>query len=386
MLETDTAYGTEADVYSLSLVLYEMFSGQIAFPTLTPHQLMMTVYVQKKRPTIDSAFPERLKKKIELGWSHDAKDRCKLKDFLDTLLEMQHALQSSDKTPIMETVGVTMIEQANTTQKNLLHYSRTIEMKWPTQNEETKARIDNMIKKMRESSSFRDSINNNIINATLQVQKHLFFDMSEFKKLNEIQDDKLCLDQIYNYAKPQRVSRAQNMSSTEITCAQLSLIPLNAGDRILFLGAKGGYIQTIAAQIVGLQGEIWICSQDNEGIEQIENVCRTHIPIILKQIIHCVLVTDIQDFSEIKKGLEPHIESIDEYFNAILICGSISENMLDKFEQLITMEGQLLAPVNVNGKNQKFTIFHKSRNNASGQVTFNKRVLNDWSVIFQAVN
>lgn len=379
-------YGTEADVYSLSLVLYELFSGQISFPNLTPHQLLNVIYIQKKRPTIDSTFSKKLKEYIELGWSHDAKDRCKLDDFHNTLLEMRCPLLPSNQTPIMETVSVSMVEQANTTQISLLHYSRTIEMKWPTKNADTTERIDNMMKNMRESSSFRNIFNNNILSAVLQVPKHLFFDLAEFKTITAIQDDHMCLEQIYKYEKPHRVNRVQNMSSTEITCAQLSLIPLNAGDRVLFLGAKGGYIQTIAAQIVGLQGEIWICSQDIEGIEHIEKVRQLHIPTILRQIIRCVLVNNSQDISEIKKGLEHHIESTNEYFNTILICGAISTSMLDKFEQFLKMEGQLLAPIDIDGNNQKFTILHKTRNNTSGQVTFSKRVLNDWNVRFQLVH
>lgn len=344
------------------------------------------MYIQKRRPPIDPLFPETLKEKIVLGWSHDGKDRCKLDDFHKTLLDMQHPLLSTNQTPIIsESVSVSMVEQANTTQMNLLHYSRTIEMKWPTLDLQTTARIDKMMINMRKSSSFRTIFNANILNAAIQVPKHRFFDMAEFKTMTAIQDENLCLEGIYSYDKPQRVNRNQNMSSTEITCAQLSLVPLNAGDRVLFLGAKGGYIQTIAAQIVGLQGEIWICSQDNDGIEHIENVRRTHIPTILRQIIRCVLVNDIEDINEIKEGLERHMNSINEYFNTILICGAISPTMLDNFEQLLKMEGQLLAPIDIDGNNQKFTILHKSRSNQSGQVTFSKRVLNDWNVRFQQV-
>lgn len=388
LFDAEISYGTDVDIYSLSLVFYEMFSGRIAFEYLTPHQLIAAICIQKKRPSIDSTFPAALKHNIELGWSHNAADRCKLNDFDDTLKQMQCQLSPSSnyQTPsITQIVSVSMEEQAKTTQINLLQYSQTIEMKWPTQSEATTHRIDDMMKSMLNASSFRTIFNVNIVNATRQVQKHLFFDMANFKSITGIEDDSSCLEQIYKYNKAQRVNQNQNMSSTEITCAQLSLIPLNAGDRVLFLGAKGGYIQTIAAQIVGLQGEIWICSQDQAGIEHIENVRRTHIPIILRQIIKCVLVDDSHDTAKIERGLELHIPSIRDYFNAILVCGTISEVMLDNFEKMLKMDGHLLAPLDVDENSQKFTILHKTRDNRTGQVTLNKRTLKDWGVVFQSV-
>lgn len=386
MLEDGKSYDAGVDIYSLSFILYEMFSGLIAFENLTPHQLITSVCIQKKRPSIDSTtFPEALKQNIELGWSHNAEDRCKLKDFEDTLRQLSPSSNNYYQKPITQTVSVSMEEQAKTTQINLLQYSQTIEMKWPSQSEDIRLRIDNMMKNMLKSSSFRNIFNVNIVNATQQVQKHLFFDMAEYKRITNIQDDSNCLEQIYNFNRPQRVNQNQNMSSTEITCAQLSLIPLNAGDRVLFLGAKGGYIQTIAAQIVGLQGEIWICSQDQDGIEHIENVRRKHIPAILRQIIKCVLVGDSHDTAKIESGLVKHIPSIENYFNAILICGTISESMLDKFEKMLKIDGQLLAPIDVDGNGQKFTILHKTRDSSTRQVTLNKRIIKDWGVRFQSV-
>lgn len=165
----------------------------------------------------------------------------------------------------------------------------------------------------------------------------------------------------------------------------MSFIPLNAGDRVLFIGAKGGYIQFIAAQIVGLQGEIWICSQDRDGIRHIENVRKTHIPVILRKIIKCVLVSNSHDIEKIRDGLQLHITSTDDYFNAIFICGTISKSMLKDFEQMLTVCGQLLAPIKLDDSTENFTVLHKTRNSQTGQVVTNKRVITDWGVRFQSV-
>jgi protein-L-isoaspartate O-methyltransferase len=384
-LDPNTKYGSEVDVYSLSLILYEMFSGKVAFDNMSPHQLLTAVYLLKKRPEFDSEFPKQLREKIELGWSHEAKDRCKLDDFLQALLEMNNPSISSptkQKPSMGETVGVSLVEQAGNTQMKSLASTPMIEMKWPTQSEQTKTLIEKMIDEMRKSSNFSKIFPVNIVNAMLQIPKHLFVDMAVFKKTMKITDNNECLNLIYKYSQALRASETQNMSSTEITCAQLSLIPLNSGDRVLFLGAKGGYIQTIAAQIVGFQGQVWVCSQDDPGLKHVENVLKDHVPPILRQIIKCVLVTNIQNAKDVKQGLEKHVQPLEQYFDSIHVCGAISQDSLEHFQQLLKIDGQLLAPINVDGKNQKFTILHKTRDRTTGQVSLNKRILNDWGIIF----
>jgi protein-L-isoaspartate O-methyltransferase len=109
------------------------------------------------------------------------------------------------------------------------------------------------------------------------------------------------------------------------------------------------------------------------------------VPTILRQIIKCVLVNNIQNANEVKQGLEKHIRPIEQYFDTIHVCGAISQDSLEHFQQILKIDGQLLAPINVDEKNQKFTILHKTRNQISGQVTLNKRILNDWGIIFAPV-
>lgn len=388
LLTPKAKYGPEVDTYSLSLILYEMFSGRLAFEDMNPHQLLMAVCILKQRPEFDGKFPSKLREKIELGWSFEPKDRCKLDDFLQVLLEMKNpSISSANLKPptIKEVSAVSVREQAGNVLVTSLPYSSVVEMQWPAVTNQTKSLIEKMINEMIKSSSFTKIFSQTILNAMLQVPKHLFVDMNLLKSYMKLADEKQCLDMIYQYGKALRACQTQNISSTEITCAQLSLIPLNSGDRVLFLGAKGGYIQTIAAQTVGFQGQVWICSQDNEGLEQVRNVLQTHVPNILQTFIKCILVEDIQDANEVKQTLKKQIGSINEYFNCIHVCGAIPQKSLEYFQQLLQIEGQILAPVNINEETQKFTILHKTRDASSGQTNLNKRILNDWGIIFGAV-
>ena len=384
----NSKYGPEVDVYSMSLIFYEMFSGKLAFANMNAHQLLMAVCFQKRRPDFDATFPTDLKEKISLGWSHEDKDRCRLDEFLPVLLAMKNPKASgADKqvATMGETIRVSMVEQATVTQSKSLAYSSIIDMQWPTQNDRTKASIRKMITEMRKSSSFTKIISETIVNAMLQVPKHCFVDMKVFKEAMKITDENECLKTIYLHAQALRTSQTQNMSSTEITAAQLSFIPLNSGDRVLFLGAKGGYIQTIAAQIVGFQGQIWLCSQDKQGLEHVQNVLKSHVPVILRQLIRCVSVSNIQDANLVRQALEEHSKPMDGYFNAIHVCGAIQQESLENFQQLLKIEGQLLAPINIDEKNQRFTILHKTRDPQSNRIELNKRVLNDWGIIFGPV-
>lgn len=365
-----------------------MFSGKIAFENMNPHQLLMAVAVHKKRPEFDPNFPKQLREKIVLGWAHEPKDRCQLDDLLRVLLDIKSSSTSSSgkQSPtIGETIRVSIVEQAGHTQMKSLAYSPIIDMKWATQNDQTKSLIEKMIGEMRQSSNFTKIFSETVVSAMLQVPKHLFVDMNLFKKTTNTTDTNECLQSIYKYSQALRATEKQNMSSTEITCAQLSLIPLNSGDRVLFLGAKGGYIQSIAAQIVGFQGQVWICSQDSPGLQHVENVLKTHVPAIIRQTIRCILVSNIQNANEVKQTLEKHHKPIEQYFDSIHVCGAISPDALDHFQQLLKIEGQILAPINIDKDTQKFTILHKTRSSTSGQATLNKRILNDWGIIFGSV-
>ncbi|CAF1666487.1 unnamed protein product, partial [Didymodactylos carnosus] len=182
-------------------------------------------------------FPNDLRKEIELGWSDVPEQRCKLEDFQKVLLETKSPLLPA-KQNVETTTRISTIDQADDVQSNLLAYSPITNMKWPAQNEKTRKYLEKMINDMRKSSSFSKIFSDVIINAMLQVPRHLFVDMNVFKENTKLKTDEECMDFIYAYSKALRASGTQNMSSTEITCAQLCLVPLNAGDRALFLGAK----------------------------------------------------------------------------------------------------------------------------------------------------
>ena len=86
-----------------------------------------------------------------------------------------------------------------------------------------------------------------------------------------------------------------------------------------------------------------------------------------------------------KQALEKHIQLVEDYFNVIHVCGAIDQDSVETVQKLLKIEGQLLAPINIDENNQKFTILHKTRDHGTGQIKLNKRILHDWGIIFAPV-
>jgi serine/threonine protein kinase len=75
-----------ADVYSLSIIIYELFSGIDPFPG-NIFQIFRAILSDKK-PDMPTKFPSNLKELICRGWSKEPKERPKIKEIKDSLMTM----------------------------------------------------------------------------------------------------------------------------------------------------------------------------------------------------------------------------------------------------------------------------------------------------------
>jgi serine/threonine protein kinase len=89
LLEPGCQYGCSADVFSLSIILFEMFTGLPAEQGLgtTIMQIMFAV-CQGKRPKIPDGFPASLKPLVERGWGKKPQGRTPLGEFRSALQSM----------------------------------------------------------------------------------------------------------------------------------------------------------------------------------------------------------------------------------------------------------------------------------------------------------
>jgi len=94
VFEEEMVRGFTADVYSLSVILYELFSGVAAETELgeTIIEIIKAV-LNGTRPKITTDMPKTLAKLIEKGWSGRPDERPDLEKFRDELLDMMTFLR-----------------------------------------------------------------------------------------------------------------------------------------------------------------------------------------------------------------------------------------------------------------------------------------------------
>jgi len=79
------AYGLPADVFSFSVVCWQVLSFQVPFKGLDKEVHANTVFVKKRRPALKMKWPRQLKKIIVAGWSHNPSHRPKIIEYLHTI-------------------------------------------------------------------------------------------------------------------------------------------------------------------------------------------------------------------------------------------------------------------------------------------------------------
>ncbi len=76
-------YGVLADIYSLAIIIFELFSGLDPFPGNIGQ--ICQAKIQDEKPKIPSEFPEALKKVIRDGWSKKPRERPEIEKFRKAL-------------------------------------------------------------------------------------------------------------------------------------------------------------------------------------------------------------------------------------------------------------------------------------------------------------
>jgi serine/threonine protein kinase len=85
-------YGASVDIYSLSIIFFELFSGKNPFPGN-----LFQVYQAKIsdiKPTVPSNFPSGLKKLVLQSFSKEPKERPQIKDIKLALKKMLKGTQT----------------------------------------------------------------------------------------------------------------------------------------------------------------------------------------------------------------------------------------------------------------------------------------------------
>jgi serine/threonine protein kinase len=79
-------YGVSTDVYSLTIIIFELFSGINPFPGQIFQ--IFQAKMSDKKPVIPSDFPSDLRELVIQGWSKDPKERPSIQEFKSALNKM----------------------------------------------------------------------------------------------------------------------------------------------------------------------------------------------------------------------------------------------------------------------------------------------------------
>src|SRR5262249_5236907 len=107
------------------------------------------------------------------------------------------------------------------------------------------------------------------------VPRHLFVEPNRMpgflskKSLTEVE----IVSAVYRYNAAMPATTVSNESSPEIVGSQLSLTAILPGQSVLLVGIKGGYIQSLVAQLVGINGQVITLSTQEVALR----ICRERV-------------------------------------------------------------------------------------------------------------
>ena len=122
---------------------------------------------------------------------------------------------------------------------------------------------------LKQKSNMKQIISGSVLKALAAVPRHLFLEPTRVKGSP---DEKLRTAYAYNKAMD-ATTAPSNESSPEIIGAMLSLVKIETGANVLLVGGKGGYINSVVGQIVGINGHVVTASANSQILE----ICKARV-------------------------------------------------------------------------------------------------------------
>jgi protein-L-isoaspartate O-methyltransferase len=118
---------------------------------------------------------------------------------------------------------------------------------------------------------------------------------------------------------------------------------------VLLVGGKGGYINSLVAQVVGISGKIVTVSSNSSILD----VCKKRVSQS-SPLARIMVWKEMEDVAK-PEALWEAFQSAGERFHAVVYCGAVPELPLAA-GRLLHDGGSLLAPVQVGENQQQFQL------------------------------
>jgi len=365
------AYGSSADVFSLAMMLFEMFSGQPpARHSTQPLTQHMFAIISGKTGKIPDSFPvpTDLRSIIERGLDKNPEERPPLSEFREELVTMVE--ESTTEAQEIEEKDIT-IEQHAQEMADVNIAIPVQEMSW-NESCEVLNSIElrsQMIDDIKSKSKMASLISDSVLSAMKVVPRHVFLEAKRLNRGSQNRQQEVSTAYVYN--KPIPATMNSNDSLSEIIGTQLSMTQIIPGQSVLLVGIKGGYIQSLVAQLVGINGCVMTVTADEASM----NVCRDRVNLYCpwKSNVDWIKVANIKDRDDIVAQLKEQ----NKLYHSIIYCGAVEEFPLEMKELL--HEGgdvSIMAPVR-EARGMRFQLYLRRGKDAE------LRKITDFGAIFE---
>lgn len=220
LMETGVKCGKTADIFSLAIILYELFSGLDPFPGCQTIMQVVSAMIRDQRPDFPASFPSQLREVIKKGWSKVPEARPDIKLFRIELKKYEK--RSSIDISLSNTMTTTIFSLVEQIQEiSLTSMPVTlISMKWDDNCDyDGSSSLRNvMVENVRTKCNFRTMIAPSILKAMEVVPRHIFMEPSRVSGSST----KEKIESVYVYNKAMGATTWSNESSPEIISVQVN--------------------------------------------------------------------------------------------------------------------------------------------------------------------
>jgi len=370
-VRTFSTYGNSADIFSLAMMLFEMFSGHPRAENISqPLMKAMMAVIEGKCSKIPVGFPVPacLHGVIERGWNKDPDVRPALSEYRSA---MKTLIREEPESPVPRIVQRNVTRKQQAQEMACVNIAVPIQaMSWSSSCEVLNSRElrFKMIDDIKAKSNMKSMIHESVLNAMKVVPRHLFIEASRLGGASSRQD---VVNTAYVYCKPIPATAKSNESSPEIIGTQLSMTEIIQGQSVLLVGVKGGYIQSLIAQLVGINGSTVTVTAEEASMSVCRDRVNQHCPF--DSNVDWVKVCNMADRSGIVEQLKRRKQMF--HTNHLLrLGGGLSVGMKELLHDVGNVS--IMAPVK-SGEDTRFQLYLRR-----GKET-ELRTVTDFGVIFE---
>lgn len=225
-----------------------------------------------------------------------------------------------------------------------------------------------MVAAIREDPHLGQLVTDDVLRAMATVPRHLFANARRLAEEYGLRpESEKFYSHVYNPHMSIPITPTVRESAPEILGVQLSMVGIGPGDHVLVIGAKGGYIQSLTAELVGHRGAVCTYSSDARLLKRNARLCGRFTPY--GNVLHWFHGQSVHDPQPLARQFGS--------FDRVVVCGAVTSFPLE-YLAVLAPHGRVLVPVG--GKNAQRLM---SIEETDGK--YYKRVVQDWQVVFGPV-